>query len=189
MFQEKTNNNTRILVFFFFIQDAVPWQPHEFSFKELFLSLLILILFLIRIQRSYCSMEVCYQLPVLPLDRPVPKHVLSRRGAISFSSSSSLFGAPDPRQLAQVNTNKQKQNLLQTHSFPWCVHIKPFHSDHSCWMDFRVYPVQELTVHLDWCSLCTLELFHIYNLNTGICSFIWWSVYSCVIPGLYFRLF
>lgn len=49
-------------------------------------------------------MEVCYQLPVLPLDRPVPKHVLSRRGAISFSSSSSLFGAPDPRQLSQVNT-------------------------------------------------------------------------------------
>lgn len=48
------------------------------------------------------SMEVCYQLPVLPLDRPVPKHVLSRRGAISFSSSSSLFGAPDPRQLSQV---------------------------------------------------------------------------------------
>ncbi|XP_058491630.1 high affinity cAMP-specific 3',5'-cyclic phosphodiesterase 7A isoform X3 [Solea solea] len=46
-------------------------------------------------------MEVCYQLPVLPLDRPVPKHVLSRRGAISFSSSSSLFGSPDPRQLSQ----------------------------------------------------------------------------------------
>ncbi|XP_071397872.1 high affinity 3',5'-cyclic-AMP phosphodiesterase 7A-like isoform X4 [Centroberyx affinis] len=46
-------------------------------------------------------MEVCYQLPVLPLDRPVPKHVLSRRGAISFSSSSSLFGAPDPRKLSQ----------------------------------------------------------------------------------------
>ncbi|KAK6492068.1 high affinity cAMP-specific 3',5'-cyclic phosphodiesterase 7A-like isoform X6 [Huso huso] len=46
-------------------------------------------------------MEVCYQLPVLPLDRPVPKHVLSRRGAISFSSSSSLFGCPDPRQLSQ----------------------------------------------------------------------------------------
>ncbi|KPP63343.1 hypothetical protein Z043_118412 [Scleropages formosus] len=42
------------------------------------------------------------ELPVLPLDRPVPKHVLSRRGAISFSSSSSLFGAPDPRQLSQV---------------------------------------------------------------------------------------
>ncbi|GAA6217349.1 high affinity cAMP-specific 3',5'-cyclic phosphodiesterase 7A isoform X1 [Lates japonicus] len=49
-------------------------------------------------------MEVCYQLPVLPLDRPVPKHVLSRRGAISFSSSSSLFGAPDPRQLSQMKT-------------------------------------------------------------------------------------
>ncbi|KAM6900196.1 high affinity 3',5'-cyclic-AMP phosphodiesterase 7A isoform 2-T2 [Xenentodon cancila] len=49
-------------------------------------------------------MEVCYQLPVLPLDRPVPKHVLSRRGAISFSSSSSLFGAPDPRQLSQITT-------------------------------------------------------------------------------------
>uniref|UniRef100_A0A671QT37 Phosphodiesterase n=1 Tax=Sinocyclocheilus anshuiensis TaxID=1608454 RepID=A0A671QT37_9TELE len=46
-------------------------------------------------------MELCYQLPVLPLDRPVPKHVLSRRGAISLSSSSSLFGAPDPRQLSQ----------------------------------------------------------------------------------------
>ncbi|XP_018613362.1 high affinity cAMP-specific 3',5'-cyclic phosphodiesterase 7A-like isoform X2 [Scleropages formosus] len=46
-------------------------------------------------------MEVCYQLPVLPLDRPVPKHVLSRRGAISFSSTSSLFGGPDPRKLSQ----------------------------------------------------------------------------------------
>ncbi|KAM4604894.1 high affinity 3',5'-cyclic-AMP phosphodiesterase 7A-like [Polymixia lowei] len=45
-------------------------------------------------------MEVCYQLPVLPLDRPVPKHVLSRRGAISFSSSSALFG-PTPRQLSK----------------------------------------------------------------------------------------
>lgn len=48
------------------------------------------------------SMEVCYQLPVLPLDRPVPQHVLSRRGAISFSSSSALFGCPNPRQLSQV---------------------------------------------------------------------------------------
>lgn len=48
-------------------------------------------------------MEVCYQLPVLPLDRPVPQHVLSRRGAISFSSSSALFGCPNPRQLSQVN--------------------------------------------------------------------------------------
>lgn len=50
--------------------------------------------------RAY-SMEVCYQLPVLPLDRPVPQHVLSRRGAISFSSSSALFGCPNPRQLSQ----------------------------------------------------------------------------------------
>lgn len=49
-------------------------------------------------------MEVCYQLPVLPLDRPVPQHVLSRRGAISFSSSSALFGCPNPRQLSQVGT-------------------------------------------------------------------------------------
>ncbi|XP_038665419.1 high affinity cAMP-specific 3',5'-cyclic phosphodiesterase 7A isoform X3 [Scyliorhinus canicula] len=49
-------------------------------------------------------MALCYQyhqLPVLPLDRPVPKHVLSRRGAISFSSSSSLFGCANPRVLAQ----------------------------------------------------------------------------------------
>uniref|UniRef100_A0A493TJP5 Uncharacterized protein n=1 Tax=Anas platyrhynchos platyrhynchos TaxID=8840 RepID=A0A493TJP5_ANAPP len=46
-------------------------------------------------------MEVCCQLPVLPLDRPVPQHVLSRRGAISFSSSSALFGCPNPRQLSQ----------------------------------------------------------------------------------------
>ncbi|XP_007894936.1 high affinity cAMP-specific 3',5'-cyclic phosphodiesterase 7A isoform X2 [Callorhinchus milii] len=48
-------------------------------------------------------MAVCYQcqLPVLPLDRPVPKHVLSRRGAISFSSSSSLFGCANPRLLSQ----------------------------------------------------------------------------------------
>lgn len=52
-------------------------------------------------ERLY-SMEVCYQLPVLPLDRPVPQHVLSRRGAISFSSSSALFGCPNPRQLSQV---------------------------------------------------------------------------------------
>ncbi|MBN3286230.1 PDE7A phosphodiesterase, partial [Polyodon spathula] len=51
-------------------------------------------------------MEVCYQLPVLPLDRPVPKHVLTRRGAISFSSSSSLFGCPDPRQLSQCITQR-----------------------------------------------------------------------------------
>lgn len=50
-------------------------------------------------------MEVCYQLPVLPLDRPVPQHVLSRRGAISFSSSSALFGCPNPRQLSQVGTD------------------------------------------------------------------------------------
>ncbi|XP_048451989.1 high affinity cAMP-specific 3',5'-cyclic phosphodiesterase 7A isoform X2 [Rhincodon typus] len=48
-------------------------------------------------------MALCYQfqLPVLPLDRPVPKHVLSRRGAISFSSSSSLFGCTNPRVLSQ----------------------------------------------------------------------------------------
>ncbi|XP_043545216.1 high affinity cAMP-specific 3',5'-cyclic phosphodiesterase 7A isoform X2 [Chiloscyllium plagiosum] len=48
-------------------------------------------------------MALCYQyqLPVLPLDRPVPKHVLSRRGAISFSSSSSLFGCANPRVLSQ----------------------------------------------------------------------------------------
>ncbi|KAF7692650.1 high affinity cAMP-specific 3',5'-cyclic phosphodiesterase 7A-like isoform X1 [Silurus meridionalis] len=46
-------------------------------------------------------MEVCYQLPVLPLDRPVPKHVLGRRGAISITSSSGLFGGPAPRQLSK----------------------------------------------------------------------------------------
>lgn len=66
----------------------------------------ILLLFFYYFWSGSCfgySMEVCYQLPVLPLDRPVPKHVLSRRGAISFSSSSSLFGAPDPRQLSQVH--------------------------------------------------------------------------------------
>ncbi|TSK98477.1 High affinity cAMP-specific 3',5'-cyclic phosphodiesterase 7A [Bagarius yarrelli] len=61
-------------------------------------------------------MEVCYQLPVLPLDRPVPKHVLSRRGAISFSSSSSLFGAPDPRQLAQAELSVSK--LCDVTKFP-----------------------------------------------------------------------
>nr|XP_006127542.1 high affinity cAMP-specific 3',5'-cyclic phosphodiesterase 7A isoform X2 [Pelodiscus sinensis] len=53
-------------------------------------------------ERRGSSMEVCYQLPVLPLDRPVPQHVLSRRGAISFSSSSALFGCPNPRQLSQA---------------------------------------------------------------------------------------
>ncbi|XP_057680256.1 high affinity cAMP-specific 3',5'-cyclic phosphodiesterase 7A isoform X4 [Corythoichthys intestinalis] len=53
------------------------------------------------------SITVAKPLGILPshpsreISRPVPKHVLSRRGAISFSSSSSLFGAPDPRQLSQ----------------------------------------------------------------------------------------
>ncbi|XP_072525524.1 high affinity 3',5'-cyclic-AMP phosphodiesterase 7A-like isoform X2 [Salminus brasiliensis] len=46
-------------------------------------------------------MEVCYQLPVLPLDRPVPKHVLGRRGAICLTSSPVLFGGPAPRQLSK----------------------------------------------------------------------------------------
>ncbi|XP_028834067.1 high affinity cAMP-specific 3',5'-cyclic phosphodiesterase 7A-like isoform X2 [Denticeps clupeoides] len=46
-------------------------------------------------------MEVCYQLPVLALDRAVPKHVLSRRGAISLTSSSCLFGGRSPRQLSK----------------------------------------------------------------------------------------
>ncbi|PKU32963.1 high affinity camp-specific 3 -cyclic phosphodiesterase 7a isoform x3 [Limosa lapponica baueri] len=53
-------------------------------------------------------MEVCYQLPVLPLDRPVPQHVLSRRGAISFSSSSALFGCPNPRQLSQIQSYEMR---------------------------------------------------------------------------------
>uniref|UniRef100_A0A8C3S6R5 Phosphodiesterase n=1 Tax=Chelydra serpentina TaxID=8475 RepID=A0A8C3S6R5_CHESE len=57
-------------------------------------------------------MEVCYQLPVLPLDRPVPQHVLSRRGAISFSSSSALFGCPNPRQLSQVRPRPPSQIRL-----------------------------------------------------------------------------
>ncbi|KAI1902307.1 hypothetical protein AGOR_G00043420 [Albula goreensis] len=59
-------------------------------------------------------MEVCYQLPVLPLDRQVPKHVLSRRGAISFSSSSSLFGGPDPRKLSQRRGAISYDSLDQT---------------------------------------------------------------------------
>ncbi|KAG7243224.1 hypothetical protein INR49_012756, partial [Caranx melampygus] len=57
----------------------------------------------------------------LDLNRPVPKHVLSRRGAISFSSSSSLFGAPDPRQLSQCHRidvvsgcGKNAEGVVQT---------------------------------------------------------------------------
>lgn len=46
-------------------------------------------------------MEVYYQLPVLALDRPVPKHVLGRRGAISLTSNTSLFGGRSPRQLSK----------------------------------------------------------------------------------------
>lgn len=61
-----------------------------------------------------CSMAVCYQLPVLPLDRPVPKHVLSRRGAISFSSSSSLFGGPSPRPLSKVREPSGKPKQIHT---------------------------------------------------------------------------
>ncbi|XP_072555766.1 high affinity 3',5'-cyclic-AMP phosphodiesterase 7A isoform X2 [Paramormyrops kingsleyae] len=70
-------------------------------------------------------MEVCYQLPVLPLDRPVPKHVLSRRGAISFSSSSALFGAPDPRQLSQrrgaISYDSSDQTALYIRMLGACV--------------------------------------------------------------------
>lgn len=51
--------------------------------------------------RAY-SMEVCYQLPVLPLDRPVPQHVLSRRGAVAGSSSRALRCTPIPGS-SQVN--------------------------------------------------------------------------------------
>ncbi|XP_044195590.1 high affinity cAMP-specific 3',5'-cyclic phosphodiesterase 7A isoform X1 [Thunnus albacares] len=73
-------------------------------------------------------MEVCYQLPVLPLDRPVPKHVLSRRGAISFSSSSSLFGAPDPRQLSQrrgaISYDSSDQTALYIRMLGTCVIFK-----------------------------------------------------------------
>ncbi|XP_035610869.1 high affinity cAMP-specific 3',5'-cyclic phosphodiesterase 7A-like isoform X1 [Oncorhynchus keta] len=73
-------------------------------------------------------MEVCYQLPVLPLDRPVPKHVLSRRGAISFSSSSSLFGAPDPRQLSQrrgaISYDSSDQTALYIRMLGACVIFK-----------------------------------------------------------------
>ncbi|XP_072170208.1 uncharacterized protein [Diadema setosum] len=39
------------------------------------------------------AMAMCHELPVLPLDRYVPPHVLERRGAISFSSGSSLFNS------------------------------------------------------------------------------------------------
>lgn len=68
-------------------------------------------------------MEVCYQLPVLPLDRPVPQHVLSRRGAISFSSSSALFGCPNPRQLSQVN--RRSRRGLTLGSFSLCFPLPP----------------------------------------------------------------
>ncbi|XP_030625407.1 high affinity 3',5'-cyclic-AMP phosphodiesterase 7A isoform X2 [Chanos chanos] len=77
-------------------------------------------------------MEVCYQLPVLPLDRPVPKHVLSRRGAISFSSSSSLFGAPDPRQLSQrrgaISYDSSDQTALYIRMLGACVIFKQLFS-------------------------------------------------------------
>ncbi|XP_041103399.1 high affinity cAMP-specific 3',5'-cyclic phosphodiesterase 7A-like isoform X4 [Polyodon spathula] len=73
-------------------------------------------------------MEVCYQLPVLPLDRPVPKHVLTRRGAISFSSSSSLFGCPDPRQLSQrrgaISYDSSDQTALYIRMLGACVIFK-----------------------------------------------------------------
>ncbi|XP_015239867.1 high affinity cAMP-specific 3',5'-cyclic phosphodiesterase 7A isoform X2 [Cyprinodon tularosa] len=78
-------------------------------------------------------MEVCYQLPVLPLDRPVPKHVLSRRGAISFSSSSSLFGAPDPRQLSQrrgaISYDSSDQTALYIRMLGACVVFKQLFSN------------------------------------------------------------
>ncbi|XP_039610516.1 high affinity cAMP-specific 3',5'-cyclic phosphodiesterase 7A isoform X1 [Polypterus senegalus] len=77
-------------------------------------------------------MEVCYQLPVLPLDRPVPKHVLSRRGAISFSSSSSLFGCPDPRQLSQrrgaISYESSDQTAVYIRMLGACVIFKQLFS-------------------------------------------------------------
>ncbi|XP_069477224.1 high affinity 3',5'-cyclic-AMP phosphodiesterase 7A isoform X2 [Ambystoma mexicanum] len=73
-------------------------------------------------------MEVCYQLPVLPLDRPVPKHVLSRRGAISFSSSSALFGCPNPRQLSQRRGAISYDSSDQT-----ALYIRMLAVDHSDW--------------------------------------------------------
>uniref|UniRef100_A0A8C5BUB9 Phosphodiesterase n=1 Tax=Gadus morhua TaxID=8049 RepID=A0A8C5BUB9_GADMO len=64
-------------------------------------------------------MEVCSQLPVLPLDRPVPQHVLRRRGAISLGTSSALFGGPSPRQLCKrrggVSYNSADQAVLYLH--------------------------------------------------------------------------
>ncbi|XP_018123535.1 high affinity cAMP-specific 3',5'-cyclic phosphodiesterase 7A isoform X3 [Xenopus laevis] len=73
-------------------------------------------------------MEVCYQLPVLPLDRLVPKHVLSRRGAISFSSSSALFGCPNPRQLSQrrgaISYDSSDQTALYIRMLGSCVIFK-----------------------------------------------------------------
>ncbi|XP_038031514.1 high affinity 3',5'-cyclic-AMP phosphodiesterase 7A isoform X3 [Anas platyrhynchos] len=73
-------------------------------------------------------MEVCCQLPVLPLDRPVPQHVLSRRGAISFSSSSALFGCPNPRQLSQrrgaISYDSSDQTALYIRMLGSCVIFK-----------------------------------------------------------------
>ncbi|XP_061425113.1 high affinity cAMP-specific 3',5'-cyclic phosphodiesterase 7A-like isoform X2 [Lethenteron reissneri] len=62
------------------------------------------------------SMETCHQLPVLPLDRPIPKHVLLRRGAISFSSCTALFSGPQPRLLSQrrgaISFESSDQNAI-----------------------------------------------------------------------------
>ncbi|KAK0151662.1 High affinity cAMP-specific 3',5'-cyclic phosphodiesterase 7A [Merluccius polli] len=67
-------------------------------------------------------MEVCPQLPVLPLDRPVPQHVLRRRGAISLGPGawgSALFGGPSPRQLCKrrggVSYTSADQAVLYLH--------------------------------------------------------------------------
>ncbi|KAJ8376645.1 hypothetical protein SKAU_G00072250 [Synaphobranchus kaupii] len=64
--------------------------------------------------------------------RPVPKHVLSRRGAISFSSSSSLFGAPDPRQLSErrgaISYDSSDQTALYIRMLGACVIFKQLFS-------------------------------------------------------------
>uniref|UniRef100_A0A8C0KTB5 Phosphodiesterase n=1 Tax=Canis lupus dingo TaxID=286419 RepID=A0A8C0KTB5_CANLU len=89
-------------------------------------------------------MEVCYQLPVLPLDRPVPQHVLSRRGAISFSSSSALFGCPNPRQLSQVRAAL----MFYTSFCPGDVRVRSragFESERRGshpYIDFRIFHAQ-----------------------------------------------
>ncbi|MCI4390710.1 hypothetical protein PGIGA_G00125860 [Pangasianodon gigas] len=120
-------------------------------------------------------MEVCYQLPVLPLDRPVPKHVLGRRGAICITSSSGLFGGPLPRQLSKVYANSVPWSVSEGHEDQWSSGLG---CPHFCliWDDLQGYHTEvfALSQHLFNDARCVCSLIYLPSMSQAILN-----AYSC----------